>query len=487
MNKTATLLLACTLLCVIACGQKNEQEKGTFTDTRDGKEYKTVKIGEQVWMAENLNYEVENGLCYGENGKVEKHIIIGETTLSDKEIQDNCNEYGRLYDWETAMEVCPDGWHLPSDEEWINLYSYVGGGETAGKYLKSKSGWINEFILYPFKSIMTILLAPLLADSFREILDFFKVIFSEFLKFSNGKDTFSFNALPSGYASDSGFGYYRFNGVYRSAYWWTSSLKNVEDGEDAYYHRMYSNEEDASNSYTGKGYFYSVRCLQGTSTGTKEPPNDPMCANIRADFAQQKGTFTDTRDSKEYGIVKIGEQVWMAENLNYKVKGSKCYSNKSANCCEYGRLYNWKTAMTVCPSGWHLPSNAEWDILYRHVEDGKSGKNTPYANYSETAGKFLKATSGWKDYEEKSGNGNDKFGFSALPGGYGHSDSKFRDVGYEGGWWSSSEDERENYFAYCHVIYYNGGKANSAKMFKNILYSVRCIQDTPAPPKGTAK
>jgi uncharacterized protein (TIGR02145 family) len=177
----------------------------------------------------------------------------------------------------------------------------------------------------------------------------------------------------------------------------------------------------------------------------------------------------------------------MAENLNYAVSGSKCYNNVPANCDTYGRLYNWATAMAlpncgygtscgsqiganhrgICPVGWHIPSNADWDKLMRYA-DGSSGTSSPYD--SPTAGRYLKATSGWSG----GGNGSDAFGFSALPGGYGGSSGDFDDVGNYGYWWSASE--YSSYLAYLRYMYYDREDAYGY-YYKDGLYSVRCLQD----------
>ncbi|MDR2583059.1 MAG: PEGA domain-containing protein [Fibromonadaceae bacterium] len=170
-------------------------------------------------------------------------------------------------------------------------------------------------------------------------------------------------------------------------------------------------------------------------------------------------SFKDSRDNKTYKMVKIGNQTWMAENLNYNASGSKCYVNKESNCQKYGRLYNWETAKTACPKGWHLPTKDEY------------GKLDNFVGGVNTAGKFLKATSGWNN----NGNGNDKFGFSALPGGYGNSDGSFNDVGYDGYWWCASDGSSNR--AYCRYMTYGYEIVRWNNDLKSYLYSVRCLQD----------
>jgi uncharacterized protein (TIGR02145 family) len=166
------------------------------------------------------------------------------------------------------------------------------------------------------------------------------------------------------------------------------------------------------------------------------PPKHLTLAILLLAFTAHSGESTITYANKTYKTAKIGTQTWMAENLNYEAEGSVCYENNPANCAKYGRLYNWETAMKVCPKGWHLPSNAEWDKLLRFV-DGDKGTKSPYN--SETAGQHLKTVSGWNFYKEYYGNGTDDYGFSALPGGNGGSDGNFNGAGHYGGWWSAGE------------------------------------------------
>lgn len=123
-------------------------------------------------------------------------------------------------------------------------------------------------------------------------------------------------------------------------------------------------------------------------------------------------SFTDPRDGQTYRTVKIGNQVWMAENLNYRTDDSYCYDDEPANCRKYGRLYTWKAALNACPSGWHLPSYEEFETLFAAV----GGKGV--------AGKALKSTSGWYNND----NGTDVYGFSALPAGVRDTNGDFSDA-----------------------------------------------------------
>jgi len=195
-------------------------------------------------------------------------------------------------------------------------------------------------------------------------------------------------------------------------------------------------------------------------------------------------TFIDERDGKSYKWVKIGTQIWMAENLNYDVPDNTtdvCYGGNSTNCTIYGRLYNWDTAMNgsenseanpsgvqgICPEDWHLPSEAEWDKLMITV-GGNAITNT---TGTSIGGNKLKAKSGW-DYD---GNGTDDFDFSALPGGS-SGQNGFNGIGCNGSWLTTTQVSFP--LASSRSLSCNSNNmSKSAASGETFRYSVRCIKN----------
>ena len=206
--------------------------------------------------------------------------------------------------------------------------------------------------------------------------------------------------------------------------------------------------------------------FRGWFSGSNKVETDASIVTNVAEQSSMPETFTDSRDGKKYKIVKIGTQTWMAENLNYNSSGSKCYNNNSSNCDKYGGLYNWETAKKACPSGWHLPSNKEWQTL------------VDFTGGDKITGKKLKAKNGWNDYKGKSGNGTDEFGFSALPGGRrgGDPDSiRFNRAGSHGYWWSATDSYAG--LAYRRGMIYSFSGVDRSVRGKSFLFSVRCAKD----------
>lgn len=175
----------------------NAQETGTFTDARDSLTYKTVEIGSQVWMAENLAYKPSKGNYWAYNNK-----------------QSNAKKYGYLYNWHTAQNVCPTGWHLPSDEEWALLTEFAGKNE--GAKLKANSGWSNN---------------------------------------GNGTDDYGFSAIPGSFRRNGGL----FGSINDFGGWWTTTASNASN---AYIRYMKSNSNNVSKRYHVKRWGFSVRCLK---------------------------------------------------------------------------------------------------------------------------------------------------------------------------------------------------------------------------------
>ena len=192
----------------------------------------------------------------------------------------------------------------------------------------------------------------------------------------------------------------------------------------------------------------------------KKDKNSMFCTNLNND-----NTFSDKRDGKVYKIVKIGNQVWMAENLAYKAKkGCWAYDNDQTNVTKYGYLYNYKTAKKVCPDGYHLPTKEEFEILLKNY-DGETRSKNSRARYKAL---IL--------------NGNS--GFSALLGGSRRSKGHSVGKGKFGNYWSVSDYSDLDFpyykiFTDSWMLYVNGnGHGVIQSHCKQTLgFSVRCVQD----------
>ena len=195
MTMKSILIELAAMFFLVACSE-------SFTDLRDGKSYDIVQIGSQTWMAENLNYETETSAC----------------PEGDKR---NCSKYGRLYTWEEAKQICPEGWRLPDSADFEQIISAAGGAEIAGNSLKSTSGWFKK---------------------------------------GNGTDDFGFNALPAGYrlaGNDATGG--KFDGIGGYAHLWSAS--ETPDGL-AHYLLLDFSSKSAKLSAFGKDESRSVRCVK---------------------------------------------------------------------------------------------------------------------------------------------------------------------------------------------------------------------------------
>lgn len=462
-------------------------EYGSITDERDGKTYKTVKINNLTWLAENLNY-----------ADSAKTPSLKSKSWCYDDVPSHCDVLGRLYTWAAAIDsvaiasdkknpqncgygkqcvmpsrargVCPFGWHLPTVKEFQNLgsdlgddYWFLGDGEM----YKSTTGWDDVYN-------------------------------------NNGTNVSGFTALPAGIRSFRGLAneaYFVGVGL-TTAYWsldeyWTT---------DAFKIGFMASPYDQNVCYEDKRIGLSIRCVMDYDTiqgwSWDVPKEDRFNPNIVYD------SIIDERDNKVYKTVKIGDQTWMAENLNYAdsirtpslIGHSACYDNDSAKCNKTGRLYLWEAAIDsvalatdetnpqecgfqrdcilptrvqgICPKGWHLPDSTEWSILIAYA--GESGNK-------------FKSTSGWNaegpPYDHKDQNGVDAYGFSALPAGY------FRDS--SGGY---SWDISGKYSEYAGIIAHFWGVVAGGccdvtmclsgddvvsleNLHKHEAFSIRCIKD----------
>ncbi|MCQ2120838.1 MAG: fibrobacter succinogenes major paralogous domain-containing protein [Fibrobacter sp.] len=459
--------------------------KGSVTDSRDGRVYKTVTIGTQTWMAENLNY------AYNEPTKTRdssSFCFLNEL--------DSCAKYGRLYLWSAAMDssqvfssdgagcgdgpmcvtglkvrgVCPAGWHMPDNDEWHILFGAVGYNNGVGQALRSVNGWNNAY---------------------------------------GGDDAYGFSVLPAGYV-------YRGEGRDKDeqngdiAIFWTSSEEHYDYGR-AVTHIFKGTSLNETEGLSAKSYALSIRCVKDlefteelSSSSSVIPSSNPLYVDPSTVV---KGVLTDERDGQTYRTVKIGSQEWMAQNLNYTYNESTqtqdsssfCYNNVADSCSKYGRLYLWSAALDssqvfsadgagcgygiectlgdavrgVCPQGWHLPSVEEWNTLFNAVGGGL------------VAGTSLKAESGWRLYKGVP-TGSDAYGFSAIPAGFRSFTTVSEEVGYKALFWTTDQVKARLGYpgdtgqkACLANISYNVESATTYTCdVKKSAYPVRCVKDS---------
>ena len=189
--------------------------------------------------------------------------------------------------------------------------------------------------------------------------------------------------------------------------------------------------------------------------------------------------ITDARDGQIYKTVTLGDQTWLAQNLNYETDNSWCYGDEPANCKKYGRLYDWEAAMNACPDGWNLASDEEWSTLVKYL-DPKADPNSDLAE-SSVAGGMLKATGtiddGFGLWRSPNKGASNSSGFSAVPSGTRFETGSFNMLGQHVMFWTSTEYNANS--AWTRMLDYNqsGIFRDNTAITKAYGIAVRCIMD----------
>ena len=421
-------------------------ETGTIIDERDGRIYRTVTIGSQTWMAENLKFEYKiDGVTYGNSCAPE-----------------SCETFGRHYTWAAAMDsagvfsnysencgydvtcspiypvsgICPDGWHVPDSTEWVEFYKILNEDPHAMQ---------TEDFIRSQKAIK----AGLVATNASGFSALFETVS---LRSSTLDGAFFWSSTEI---------------VKRNAYFWHLTESDARLDDYKFYEKNIGMAVRCiKNSFTVE--IPSSSSAEDFSDSSSEISADIPVVTPPVDTVETENILIDERDGQSYKTIVIGSQTWMAKNLNYEINGSDCYGGSSEydNCAKYGRLYTLEAARKACPSGYHLPSKAEWQELIS-VVGGVS-----------IAGKMLKSKSGWglDDW-----NGTDAYGFSALPAGYGLAGNgpvgrtvhDYYHEGFDAYFWSSSIDGGS--YDWNGLDLDSDGAVRFDSYYEFDLLSVRCI------------
>jgi uncharacterized protein (TIGR02145 family) len=273
--------------------------------------------------------------------------------------------------------------------------------------------------------------------------------------------------------------------ILETGFYW-SLLSDPEVSGDRI--RVISAGDQFSTALTGLGtntpYYYKAFAVNSIGESIGEERGFKTLGN-------ELGSFTDSRDGREYGWVRIGNQTWMAENLAwlpsidlpdegsnisaryyvYNYFGESVAQAKTSSYYnKYGVLYNWKASLNACPSGWHLPTDAEWKELEMAL--GMNKLTADNAGWRGTVeGRLLKAKTGW----QSGGNGSNLSDFTALAGGYRVVDNTFRYDSTYANFWTAGEYGKDD--GWARYLYYNNTGVYRGPFKKGFGFSVRCVKD----------
>lgn len=502
-------------------GSVNYEIEFTKCSDDDGRNYSVVNIGAQTWMAENLAY-LPKVSSPAEESDRSPYLYIYDyrgNDLATAKSSRNYSTYGVLYNWPAAVLLCPSGWHLPSDAEWDVLRQTTG--TEPGRKLKENGTvhWISPNEGASNASGLTIL-----PGGIRQEGHAFGSLGSaaRFWSSTDCEDSIALGlSLDSG--NDTVVMVYR----RKSAGFSVRCVKNQDNpavlpavntytvtgittitavgggnvvpgySEERVIERgicwsTARNPTTADNKISAGSGLGVFRCdITGLSANTLYWAKAYATNSAGTGYGRELsfmtldgGIFTDSRDSKSYRFVKIGSQYWMAENLAYLpevsppsvmsgsvphyyvygYEGSSPGAARAAtNFSTYGVLYNWPASLSACPEGWHLPTLAEFANLISFT-----GGDT-------IAGYKMKSTGGWNTNAGENGNGDDSFGFTALPGGDLEGAGAFLNLGNYGSFWTSGADGGSNAWLWLLDNFNAGAFLHSYP--RSIGISVRCLKN----------
>ncbi|MFN5305549.1 MAG: FISUMP domain-containing protein, partial [Bacteroidota bacterium] len=407
---------------------------GSMTD-QDGNVYKTIVVGTQEWMAENLrasHYRNGDAIALVNNNTTWQGLNTGATCFYNNDSAANNCPYGKLYNWYAASDVrnlCPAGWHVPSDAEWTTLTTFLGGENVAGGKMKSTG---TQYWVSPNTA----------ADN------------------SSG-----FSGLSGGYRHIYG----TFFSIDSFGYCWSSTELNTNN---AWYRRLNYNNGSVFRNSNDKTYGFSVRCIRDEVTG-QYPAGSVFCNGPTAVV-----DVTNPATGK----------IWMDRNL-----GASQVATVSSDANAYGDLYQWgrgndghqcrNSSTTSTLSMSDQPGNASFILLPNAPYDWRSPQNDNL--WQGVNGVNNPCPSGYRlptdvelDAERTSWSSNNAAGAFASPlklpmaGTRTYSNGSLSNVGSVGNYWSSTVNgTNSNYLGF------NSSPAAMNSNFRAYGLSVRCIRD----------